>query len=60
MGFILFNPRVLANEKPVFSGCQGSPKVLRVMNLVADGDNYTKVGFFYEPREVILPLCNVI
>jgi hypothetical protein len=39
-------PRVLANEKPVFSGSQGSPKVLRVMNSVANGDNYTKVGFF--------------
>jgi len=25
-------PRVLANEKPVFSGCQGSPKVPQIMS----------------------------
>jgi len=36
-------PRVLANEKPVFSGSQGSPKAHWLWDSASNGDNYTKV-----------------
>jgi hypothetical protein len=45
-------PRVLANEKPVFSGSQGSPKAHKVMSLCVQWRQLHESRVLSEPREV--------